>query len=94
MALLRFAANPMNPAYRESRLQTLAVTANIGEDPSLARARPRATANFGNFRSRRRPSLRAAQPRGKRQFTEGNPVARLDCRATLVVTNRGGDQPR
>jgi hypothetical protein len=42
MALLRFAANPMNPAYRESRLQTLAVTANIGEDPSLACACARA----------------------------------------------------
>jgi hypothetical protein len=31
MALLRFAANPMNPSHRESRLQNLAVTANIGE---------------------------------------------------------------
>jgi hypothetical protein len=41
MALLRFAANPMNPAHRESRLQNLAVTANVGEDPSLSCARAR-----------------------------------------------------
>jgi hypothetical protein len=94
MALLRFAANPMDAEQGEGGLQILAVTANIGEEPFLAPAPARATANFGNFRTGPRPSLRAAQPRGKRQFIEGNPVARRDCRATLVVTNRGGDQPR
>jgi hypothetical protein len=41
MALLRFAANPMDPAHRESRPQNVAVAANIREDPSLARAHAR-----------------------------------------------------
>jgi hypothetical protein len=38
MALLRFAVNPMDAEQGESRLQILTVTANISEDPSLARA--------------------------------------------------------
>jgi hypothetical protein len=41
MALLRFAANPMDAEQGEGGLQILAVTANIGEEPFLARARPR-----------------------------------------------------
>jgi hypothetical protein len=41
MALLRFGANLMDAAHRESRPQILAVTANIGEDPSHACARAR-----------------------------------------------------
>jgi hypothetical protein len=42
MALLRFAANPMDAEQGEGGLQILAVTANIGEEPFLAPARPRA----------------------------------------------------
>jgi hypothetical protein len=39
MALLRFAANPMDAEQGEGGLQILAVTANIGEHASRAHAR-------------------------------------------------------
>jgi hypothetical protein len=35
-------------------------------------------------------SLQAAQPRGKRQFTVGNPVAPLDCFAQSILSGVEG----
>jgi hypothetical protein len=57
------------------------VIANIGNFAAVFRARARTSAAFAAFRSAP-ASLRAAQRRG-------NPVARLDCFATLAMTGEG-----
>jgi hypothetical protein len=80
MALLRFAVNPMNSSHRESWLQNLAVTANIGEEPFLAPARPRVPL----------PTLATFEIDVR---VIGSSCADLDCSATHADEGRGEKTP-
>jgi hypothetical protein len=80
MALLRFAANPMDAEQGEGGLQILAVTANIGEEPFLAPARPRVPL----------PTLATFEIDVR---VIGSSCADLDCSATHADEGRGEKTP-